>query len=229
MPIVCGHCQQSAFDYAGVVTNPTDFYWDLVAGGAGALTDPVDLGPELTSLWTFGAPAGTDGLYSETGSISLSIDVVGGASQTLSFVLDTATGPQSNGLFATWGSFNNITLTPFIGADAQDKLIVDIIGSGFAPDDGTSTFTDADGIDVSLATNDFDASEDAAQAQGIWGIGFDLPGTDGNSEYTSYTLSFDYDFSTYDTQTPVSEPAAAGLALAAFAALWLARRRTARA
>ncbi|MEO1309394.1 MAG: hypothetical protein AAFV51_00315, partial [Pseudomonadota bacterium] len=89
---------------------------------------------------------------------------------------------------------------------------------------GTGVSDGPDGLNISLATNDFDASEDAAQAQGIWGAGITLPGTDGSSEYTSYTLSFDYDFSTYDHQTTVSEPAAAGLALVAVAGLWAARR-----
>ncbi len=223
MPITCGTCVASTYDYLAVVSNPTSAYWDLVAGGAGELTDQVDLGPELTSLWTFGAPAGTDGLYSETGSVSVTIEVFGGASQTVSFVLDTATGPDANSLLATWGAFTNITLTPFIGSDAQSALTLDAFDSPFDPDGGTALSDGPDGLSVRLATNDFDTSQDAFQAQGIWGAAITLPGTDGSSEYSSYTLSFDYDFSTYDNQTLVPEPTMAALWLVASGALWAVR------
>ncbi len=118
-------------------TIASTFYWDLVAGGSGAITDPI-IGtdpagscvgtPGLTAAapaclagaavlpgetWAWGAfDFGNGSFESNTGSYTLELIGTEGSDYYLSAVLDTATYPQSDQLFPSFGAFNPLSTIP---------------------------------------------------------------------------------------------------------------------
>jgi hypothetical protein len=207
MPRNCGWCSLNAFDQVGIYVNPSSPVWNLVDGGNGQIQDPVDNAASVTSLWTFG---GAPDLNDAAGSYSTTIAVTQGAPQTLSVVLDTATGRSDDTAHASWGSITNVQLVPFIGSTARPALTLAWNRSPFDPDGGTGLAVDASGADIQLAARQFGASARTEQPEGIWGASAVLPGRDAAGQaYTSYRLSFDYDLHTHDLRGSVGEEAAA--------------------
>ena len=238
MPRECAHCATNLFDQFGIYTNPSSPVWNLVDGGQGSVLDPVDDAAAVTSLWTFG---GAPDLNAASGNYTATIAVMQGAPQTLSIVLDTATGHSDDNALASWGSISNVQLVPFVGATARPALTLVWSRSPFDPDAGTAIFVDAGGADLQLAARQSGASARTEQPEGIWGGAAVLPGRDASGQaYTSYRLSFDYDLHTHDLRGSIGEeavappPAPAPLGeqvslgwtmLVGVALVWLARRR----
>ena len=207
MPRDCPHCATNLFDQFGIYTNPATAVWNLADGGQGSVLDPIDDAAAITSLWTFG---GAPDLSSAAGSYTATIAVTQGAPQTLSIVLDTATGQSDDTALASWGSITNVQLVPFVGATARPALTLAWSRSPFDPDGGTGIFVDSGGADITLAARQFNASARTEQPEGIWGAAAVLPGRDTSGQaYTSYRLTFDYDLHSHDQRGVVGEEAAA--------------------
>lgn len=206
MPRECAQCATNLFDQFGIYTNPSTAVWNLVDGGQGSVLDPVDDAATITSFWTFG---GAPDLGAAAGHYTTSIAVTQGAPQTLSIVLDTATGRSDDTALASWGSITNVQLVPFVGATARPALTLAWNRSPFDPDGGTGIFVDSNGADLQLAARQFGATARTEQPEGIWGAAAVLPGRDASGQaYTSYRLSFDYDLHTHDLRGAVGEEAA---------------------
>jgi hypothetical protein len=207
MPRTCGYCATNLYDQFGIYVNPSTAVWNLVDGGQGQIQDPVDDAASVTSLWTFG---GAPDLSAAAGSYTATIAVTQGAPQTLSVVLDTATGRSDDTTLASWGSITNVQLVPFVGSTARPALTLSWNRSPFDPDGGTGLSVDAGGADIQLAARQFGAPARTEQPEGIWGAAAVLPGRDASGQaYTSYRLSFDYDLHTHDLRGSVGEEAAA--------------------
>jgi hypothetical protein len=207
MPRECAACATNLFDQFGIYTNPSSPVWNLVDGGQGQTQDPIDSAAAVTSLWTFG---GAPDLNAAAGRYTATITVSQGAPQTLSVVLDTATGRSDDTAHASWGSITNVQLVPFVGSTARPALTLAWNRSPFDPDGGTGLVVDAGGADIQLAARQFGASSRTDQPEGIWGAAAVLPGRDASGQaYTSYRLSFDYDLQTHDLRGSVGEEAAA--------------------
>ena len=207
MPRDCPSCATNLFDQFGIYTNPSTAVWNLVDGGGGQLQDPIDDAATVTSVWTFG---GAPHLPAGAGRYTATISVAGGAPQTLSVVLDTATGRSDDSALASWGSITNLQLVPFVGSTARPALALAWTVSPFDPDGGTALVVDAGGADLQLAARQFGATARSAQPEGVWGAAAVLPGRDASgTAYTSYRLTFDYDLHSFDTRGSVGEEAAA--------------------
>ena len=207
MPRECALCATNLFDQFGIYTNPSSPVWNIADGGQGQVLDPIDDPAAITSAWTFG---GAPDLSAAAGSYTATIAVTQGAPQTLSIVLDTATGQSDDTALASWGSISNVQLVPFVSATARPALTLVWSRSPFDPDGGTGIFVDAGGVDVALAARQFNASARTEQPEGIWGAAAVLPGRDASGQaYTSYRLSFDYDLHSYDLRGSVGEEAVA--------------------
>jgi hypothetical protein len=207
MPRECAACATNLFDQFGIYVNPSSPVWNLVDGGNGSIQDPVDAATTVRSVWTFG---GAPDLNDAAGSYSTTVAVTQGAPQTLSLVLDTATGRSDDTAHASWGSITNVQLVPFVGSAARPALTLAWNRSPFDPDGGTSLVVDSSGADIQLAARQFGASARTEQPEGIWGASAVLPGRDAAGQaYTSYRLSFDYDLHTHDLRGSVGEEAAA--------------------
>jgi len=207
MPRDCTSCSINVFDQFGIYTNPGTAVWNLVDGGSGQIQDPVDAAAAVTSVWTFG---GAPDLHGAAGRYAATLAVTQGAPQTLSIVLDTATGRSDDTAGASWGTITNVQLVPFVGGTARPALSLAWTASPFDPDGGTGLFVDAHGADVQLAARQFGASGRTEQPEGIWGAAAVLPGRDAaGTAYTSYQLTFDHDLHSFDTRGSVGEEAAA--------------------
>src|SRR5688572_23975863 len=99
MPRECPLCATNPFDQFGFYVNPATAIWNLIDGGQGQVLDPVDDAAAITSLWTFG---GAPDLSTATGRYSTTIAVTQGAPQTISVILDTATGRSDDTAHASW-------------------------------------------------------------------------------------------------------------------------------
>jgi hypothetical protein len=106
--------------------NQTGFYWDLVAGGTGAITDPLvnagyaggsptfDNSVLPGSTWVFGGTDwGTGSLESVLPLNVYSLSMAGGDPNKpyyVSVVLDTKTPPTMDTNYPSWGSFHIVSV-----------------------------------------------------------------------------------------------------------------------
>jgi hypothetical protein len=126
------------WDAFAVNLNQTDYYWNQVAGGSGSVFDPIvtpdpagscvgtgsvasSAGPACVSgtsnisgeTWAWGALDYANNTFeSNEGSYSLSLSGNGSDPYYLSVVLDTATLPESDTNYPSFGAFNPLEDVP---------------------------------------------------------------------------------------------------------------------
>ncbi|MEE8428763.1 MAG: VPLPA-CTERM sorting domain-containing protein [Gammaproteobacteria bacterium] len=119
------------------INQASSYYWDMVDGGSGALTDPI-IGTDPAGncvgtagliaaapaclagapilageTWVWGAlDFGNNTFEGNAGAYTLELVGQDGSDYFLSAVLDTATNPQTDQAFPSFGAFNPLTTVP---------------------------------------------------------------------------------------------------------------------
>lgn len=130
------------WDVFVVNINNTGYYWDLVNGGTGSISDPVVAtdpnGTPVTeyngnlpgATWAWGGVQYGDGTLDHIDPLTTySLTINGNQSDTfyVSLVLDTKTSPSSDINYASWGSFH-------VTAPEPSTLLLlgsGLVGAGF--------------------------------------------------------------------------------------------------
>ncbi len=109
------------WDLFAVNVNQSDYYWNLVNGGSGGLGDslmstdpagtpvydPDGTGPLPGATWGWGGLDYAAGYFEEEhGTYTISLQGDSGNSYYISATLDTATEPQGDVQYPSWGGFN---------------------------------------------------------------------------------------------------------------------------
>ena len=232
MPRTCPDCSTTTFDPFGLYAHPFQAYWEVAGGGSGRVLDPVDGPGGMLSLWTYGGPDTMGGLIRADGSVRPGdgsvIPVLEGAPQVVSFVLDTATGPDIDTWLASWGQVTNLQFIPYIGEQALAPVMLDWTVSPFDPDRGTVLSQQGAATTIGFAQQQVGVDRDVAQPLGIWGAAAMLPGRGVEGAYTHYALNFEYELATWDNRgvAPVPEVSSVSMLAMGLAALaWWCRRQ----
>jgi hypothetical protein len=230
------------WDLFAVTLSPSGFYWDSVNGGFGGLADPLvqpdpgshPLGvpvidpatPLGGTAWGYGGHGFGNGVL-EGGGFSDSFTLLGQQQYFLSVTLDTATGPETDLNFPSWGFVELSVNTIMDGVDVGAALPAWFL-SPFAPAIEHSVVPGAVTL-VHMALLDFGAPEGAIQSQSIWGAGAILPSVlDGNGNPLDDGYRIDIlkaSVNTWDSYNQIPAPSA--LAVLGLAALGHRRRRRA--
>lgn len=124
------------WDSFAVNINKSTYYWGLVTGGSGTLSDPIvapdpagtpvidSSGTRLPGItWAWGGLDYAAGFFEEQHSNGVVLNLMGSPSDTfyISATLDTATTPSADGSYPSWGAFNaGGTVPPPPGGQSQD-------------------------------------------------------------------------------------------------------------
>ncbi len=198
---------QGYWDLFCVNLTPNDLYWNQVNGGAGVLGDPLfssdpDGSPVFDSATPLGGVAyGYGGHDYGTGSLETttvagnSISVTGSSDipYYLSITLDSASSPDVDTTFPSWGTVSNIVVSEWDGTDWAVFAPTWIV-SPYSSVGGTTQGAGGS-VSVTLAAADVGAAEGDVQSDGvnsIYGIGTILPSALG------YKIDFDTDLNTWD-------------------------------
>jgi len=183
---------------------PNGFYWNLVNGGTGALGDPLvspaPAGGAVTDPLTplGGVAFGYGGLDWGTGTLetnagAYSISHIGASQYFLSVTLDSKTTVQADNNFPSWGTVNNIVVTPSLaGGGWGNPIVPNWVISPFDPNNGTQVVPGL-ASNVTLDSNAFGVLENGQQPIGIWGVSAQLPTAPG------YKVDFDTNLRTWDS------------------------------
>lgn len=219
MPRMCPSCTTAYFDVFALVANPDDHYWNLVEGGGGRILDPVGAPGALpadgaTWFWGGQLPMGGRAAEGRAGEgpriFTRPIGIVAetdGRPVYLSLCLDTATDPDADGDFASWGFIERLRVVPELGdGTVLDPVLPDWVVSDEDPDGGTEWSHVGDGTSVAIGGPLPDGA--STQVPGIRGIGALLPVTDPGSgqSIARYQISMDPDFATWDLYDAVTPP-----------------------
>lgn len=129
------------WDVFVVNINQTGYYWDLVNGGSGSVSDPIvgtdpngtpvtEYGGALPGItWAWGGNVFGDGVLDTLAPLTTYSLTLYGSSATpfyVSIVLDSATNPDADTNFASWGSFH---VTADVAPVPEPSTIL-LLGSG---------------------------------------------------------------------------------------------------
>jgi len=214
MPRHCPGCTSAYFDVFALVTNPDDYYWNLVEGGGGRILDPVDGASALPAdgaTWFWGGQLPVQGRAGDgPQTFTRPVGIVAethGRPVYLSLCLDTATSPDTDDGYASWGFVEGLRVVPEL-ADGTTlaPVLPDWVTSAEDPDEGTEWGHSGDATSVSLAGPLPDGA--STQVPGIRGIGALLPATDPDSgeSIARYQISMDPDLHTWDLHDAVTPP-----------------------
>ncbi len=129
------------WDVFVVNINQTGYYWDLVNGGSGSVSDPIvstdpngtpvtEYGGALPGItWAWGGTGFGDNVLDTLSPLTTYSLTLYGSSATpfyVSIVLDSATNPDSDTNYASWGSFH---VTSEVAPVPEPSTIL-LLGSG---------------------------------------------------------------------------------------------------
>ena len=181
---------------------PNGLYWNQVNGGTGLLGDPLvspdpDGSPVFDAASPLGGAAyGFGGHDYGTGSLEstavagniLSVQSAGSMPYYLSLTLDSASDPDSDTAYPSWGTFSNIAVQQWDGVSWTAYNPTWLV-SPTSPAGGTVQGAGS----VTVGAGEVGAGEGGSQTSAIYGIGATLPSSLG------YKVFFDTDLKTWDS------------------------------
>ena len=182
-------------------------YWNQVSGGAGSLSDPlvspdpggnpiIDTASPLGGVtYGFGGSSWGNGSLESVVTVDNSIQLLGTSTYYLSITLDTASDPNSDYTFPSWGTFSNIAVEQYDGTN-WSAYTPNWTVSPYSPGGGTTYTSNS----VTVGLGEIGIAENGQQAPGIYGVGGFLPAAEG------YRVSFDTDLHTWDSYTAIGGP-----------------------
>jgi len=203
-PMQTASANSGYWDLFSVDLNQSNFYWNRVNGGAGAIADPMitpdpDGNPVLSpggNGYGYGGHDWGTGTLENTSVAGNTISLqAGGGNYYLSLVLDSASKMHADQLYPSWGTYSNVQVYPWTVAGGYSSTPLSLnnwVISPYSPP-GESTVAGGTASTISVGVLDVGDPENGTQTNAIYGAGHLLSGAAG------YKVTFDTNLTTWDS------------------------------